>query len=258
MKKSAFVICIVAVCSMLLSACVKTQLQAGVDEMNRSLPQQIGEGVEWTKVTYENDEVSMFFSTTNSIVVKAINSDYNLAKRYLAQQFISNDPEIRDFLELLQEAKSGLKVIYKDIASGNQSTISYSVSEIPQLRNNYTSDPLIALRFELLSANLMMPLQVDEITTCYKVSLDGNFVVYEEHIDDSYIDMSEIKYSSYLKQDLKKTIRETLSFAQQFDYFVEKCVKADKGVRYHYIGEYSNVSFDIDFTVSELRSLLNY
>lgn len=257
MKKSAFVICIVAVCSMLLSACVKTQLQAGVDEMNRSLPQHIGEGVEWTKVTYENDEISMFFSTSNTVIVEAINSDYNLAKQYLSQQFISNDPNLRDFLELLLDAKSGLKVIYKDVVSGNQAIISYSAPEIPQLRNHYSSDPLVVLRFELLSANLMMPLQVDEITTCYQVSLDGNFVVYEERVKDYYIDMSEIKYSSSLKQDLKNTLRENLFYAQQFD-FVEMCVKAGKGVRYHYIGEYSNVSFDIDFTLSELRGLLNY
>lgn len=242
---------------MLLSSCVKTQLQVGVEEVNRSLPQHIGEGVEWTKVTYDNDEISMFFSTSNSMIVEAINSDYNLAKQYLSQQFISNDPNLRDFLELLLDAKSGLKVIYKDVMSGNQATISYSISEIPRLRNNYASDPLVTLRFELLAANLLMPLQVDDITTCYQVSLEGNFVVYEERVNDSYIDMSEIKHSSYLKQELKKTLRGTLSYAQQFD-FVEMCVKAGKGVRYHYIGEYSNVSFDIDFTVSELRSLLNY
>lgn len=258
MKKTLYLIFGWIILSVLTSSCSKTKLQTEIDELNKKLPEHIADGIELTKVTYENEEVNIFFSTSSSPKIKAVKADNELAKEYLMQQLASNDIDLIEIFNLVGKEKTCLNVVCKDIISNNQAKIIYSAEEVSKSKYNKSIDPITALKFDILASNQILPCQVDEITTLYKIYLEGDYVVYDEHVDDRYLDFGEIQSSTYLKQEIKKALKDRINVLSKEFGFAELSIKANKGVKYRYIGEYSGIVFDIVFTVPEIKSMLNY
>lgn len=257
-KKTLYLIFGWIILSVLTSSCSKTKLQTEIDELNKKLPEHIADGIELTKVTYENEEVNIFFSTSSSPKIKAVKADNELAKEYLMQQLASNDIDLIEIFNLVGKEKTCLNVVCKDIISNNQAKIIYSAEEVSKSKYNKSIDPITALKFDILASNQILPCQVDEITTLYKIYLEGDYVVYDEHVDDRYLDFGEIQSSTYLKQEIKKALKDRINVLSKEFGFAELSIKANKGLKYRYIGEYSGIVFDIIFTVPEIKSMLNY
>ncbi|MDO4191304.1 MAG: hypothetical protein Q4D14_06445 [Bacteroidales bacterium] len=261
MKKNLLLLPILCLLVGMMGSCAKSSLAVAVDEMNKSLPESCGNGVDFTKVTYENDVVTCHFTTSEDDAITVLQGMEKLSlKWYLASSMIEeNDADFMELLDALIAANAGFNFVYRGIQSGSSVTISFSPLDVQSLRNGTLKmTPMESLNVVLDVTRAELPIQLDEITTCVDIQIEDGYVVYYYIVEEDY-DFLICEIDNYAKNEIRASLRDNLKLNCRD--VMESCVAANCGIVYYYIGSLTSQltdqdEFGITFTVSDLKRLL--
>lgn len=119
-----------------VAACAPVdRLKQDIKRSNKDCPMDLGGGLKITKFTYDEStsECVMHLNLPSGIDVEDLDREKVEMKQALMAAFSGSDKEIKDMLELLADADSGMRI---DITSGfnrKSTSISISPSEIKTL-----------------------------------------------------------------------------------------------------------------------------
>ncbi|MDE7349914.1 MAG: hypothetical protein K2N25_02515, partial [Muribaculaceae bacterium] len=129
------------------------------------------------------------------------------------------------------------------------------IAEVVEIDDESVSDKnLRFLESVIAEANKQFPQKADEGLTITKVFLEGDYIVYIAECDEDVLDMDLLEEN---KRTIKDAIKENLSSSADSDVRMLRntCVKADKGIAYRYVGDYSGKKFTVQIPVSELKKM---
>lgn len=149
----------------------------------------------------------------------------------------------------------GVSMIYKGTESNEEVTLEFSNQDIKDVIANPASKEEI-LDWQIESSNMMMPQQVDEVTTLVNIEKKGKDVIYIYEIDDQSVDLNLFKANKdEFKQNLKESLELVNNPQSTFKPFLMLLCRTNKNLSYEYRGKNSGQSVNITFENWELRNI---
>lgn len=97
------------------------------------------------------------------------------------------------------------------------------------------------------------PQKLDEGLVMQRVYLDGDYVTYQAECNEDILDMDLLEMNKSMMED---EIRKNLSSSDPaIKMFKNTCIKANKGIKYKYIGGATGQSFSIRFSCNQLKNI---
>lgn len=185
--------------------------------------------------------------------VNKINSNKALAKEIVSTQIGMMNEHVKDAMKTIAEEPCELLLIING-SNSNQGTIRLSSDEIMAALSNTTtskSQDDFSLKMVALTTRLMLPIQVDQVTTWTDTKITDTSYEYVYRIDDENIDLSNIDIGMIKKERL------TL-LSKNMDIMgkvIRSCIATHRCLVYKYIGKSSNKTIDIVLSDKDLDSI---
>lgn len=229
---------------------------------NKKCP-QTGREADLLSIKYndETKEVQMEFSFHEENEDLISIDDFNKHKDMFVKSFkiylihLSEDYlDTRPLLEEMEKAQSGLSLIIKGNKSDKTFRVQVTADELKEILHKPLSEQEInqfELEFYILKSNMDCPYSVDEGMEMEKIYDNGRNVVVDFKLDESKYDPSILKQ---FQSQAKEGIKESLDDRNMYQ-LLHLLAPLDKGLVYHYYGDKSGKSVDIEFTPEELSNL---
>ena len=194
------------------------------------------------------DEASSGMSVTK------ITRNQTLAKEIVSAQIGMMNERVKEAIRAIAGESFGLKVLICGSSSSRDGEINLSSAEIESALNNSqnkTSEDF-SLEMVAMTTKLMLPTQIDQVTTWTDTRVGNDTIEYIYRLDDSAIDLSNF--------DIGVMKREKLTMlSQNMDLMgnvVRCCIATHRSLVCKYIGNTSNRSISVILTESDLKGLL--
>lgn len=259
LKNSGKIILLACLSLVMLTGCdQKSKLKLGIEAANKQCPMKMGTVGEVSSITYDGTDV-IYILTMNEdyIDLQALDKNPDALKAAAVAMFRNPEKNIKDMLNLVIEANSGIKFTYKGQTSGKEVTCYLGTEDLRSLMSQDMSkaDSDQKKLEELVNVtNVSCPLAVDETTTLNNLTIESDRVVYHYTVDEESMEIAAMKEN---EQEIKQNIKSSLNVSEPaLKMFLEACLKSNKGLGYQYMGNTSNESMEIIFSVSEIKALL--
>ena len=207
-------------------------------------------------IDYENNDVIFRMriqeDASYGLSVTKISNNQELAKEIVSAQIGMMSNQLKDAIQSIAEQSYNLKVEVSGSSSSRDGIINLSSEELKSaLANsqNKSADDF-SLEMVAMTTRLMLPAQVDQITTWIDTRLTDSTFEYVYRIDDSNIDFSSL--------DMGMMKREKLTMlSQNMDIMgnkVRNCIATHRSMVYKYVGRTSNQTISIVLTENDLRN----
>lgn len=259
LKNSGKIILFACLSLILLTGCdQKSKLKLGIEAANKQCPMKMGTVGEVSSITYDDTDV-VYLLTMNEdyIDLEALGKTPEALKAAAVAMFRNPEKNIKEMLNLVIEANSGIKFTYKGQTSGKEVTCYLGTEDLRSLMSQDMpkADSDQKKLEELVNVtNVSCPMVVDEATTLKNLTIEPDRVVYHYTVDENSMDIATMKDS---EAEIKQNIKSSLDVSEPaLKMFLEACVKCNKGLGYQYAGDPSGESLEIIFSVSEIKALL--
>lgn len=184
--------------------------------------------------------------------VNKISNNKALAKEIVFIQIGMMNDQIKDALKDIAEQSFGLRVVV-DGSNYNHGLIELSSEEIKVALSNKEkrTDEDFSLEMVALTTRMMLPAQVDQITTWTDTRMTDTSFEYVYRIDDDDIDMNGIDISM-LKNEKLTMLRQNMDVMRNV---VCLCKSTRRNLIYRYIGNRSAKTIDVVLTYSDLETI---
>lgn len=254
--KSVLLICLSL---LLLTGCSqKSKLKLAVEVAARQCPISMGSAGEISSITFDGTDV-IYTALVNEAYLKldALEKNPESMKSVISAMFSNPAKEVKQMLDLVINANSGIKFVYKGKTSGKEVECYLTTQDLKSIAN---ADSTVGesdqkkLEEQVNITNVSCPIQVDEVTRLDKLAIEGDQVVYHYTIDEKLVDMAVLRENA---EAMKQNVRNSLNVSEPaLRIFLEICVKCDKKLCYRYVGNSSGESMEFSFDVSDIKSLL--
>ena len=259
LKTSGKVILFACLSIVLLTGCdQKSKLKLGIEAANKQCPMKMGTVGEVSSITYDGTDV-VYLLTMNEdyIDLDALGKTPEALKAAAVAMFRNPEKNIKDMLNLVIEANSGIKFTYKGQTSGKEVNCYLGTEDLKNLMSQDMSkaDSDQKKLEELVNVtNVSCPMAVDEATTLDNLTIESDRVVYHYTVDENSMDIATMKDN---EAEIKQNIKSSLDVSEPaLKMFLEACIKNNKGLGYQYTGTPSGESVEIIFSASEIKALL--
>lgn len=99
------------------------------------------------------------------------------------------------------------------------------------------------LKYGISQANDGCPMQVDEITTCTRIQLHGDYVEYLYKVDETDEDgdfdvsfMNDPELKKEWKEETLEEVKETYRTDEDYKEFIQLLKRCKYGIEYRYVG----------------------
>ena len=185
--------------------------------------------------------------------VTKISKNQSLAKEIVAAQIGMMNSQEKEAIKAIAGESFGLKVIISGSSSNRDGIINLSPDEIESALANAQKKSAddFSLEMVAMTTRLMLPVQVDEITTWTDTRLTDNTFEYIYHIDDSNIDLSCIDMGA-LKSEKLTMLSQNMDVMSNV---VNCCKSTGRNLIYKYIGNNSDQCILVILTPSDLDNV---
>ena len=195
------------------------------------------------------DEASSGMSVTK------INENHYLAKEIVTIQIGVMNVQTKEALKAIANELHGLKIQISGSTSSRNGEIELSPNDLKLAINNAQniSADVFSLKMVAMTTRLMLPAQVDQVTTWIDTRLTNDSFEYIYEIDDKNIDMSSIDVDAMKREELNMLI-------QNMDVLgnVVKCCKSThRNLIIKYIGSNFNSTIQVVLTPTDLDEVFN-
>lgn len=253
--KSVLFICLSL---LLLTGCSqKSKLKLVVEVVAKQCPINIGAAGEISSIAFDGTDVQYTMLVNEDYVnLDAWEKNSESMKSVVSAMFSNPAKELKQMLDLVVNANSGIKFVYKGKTSGKEVECYLTTQDLKDIVNagsTVEKSDQKKLEEQVNITNLSCPMQVDEVTTLDRLAIEGDQVVYHYTIDEELVDMAVLKENA---DAMKQNVRSTLNAEPAVRMFLETCVKCGKSLCYRYTGNTSGESMEFSFEVSDIKSLL--
>lgn len=263
----------------------RANLKSIVDNMQSLLPAPLGMGMTFMSVTYQPfPQCVNYYIDINNSIVKYDSFKDEIKKPYqrdiFLKSFVENDG-VRLFVESVYVANCPLKVFYRFTENGKTVSASYSPAEILNAWNKYhsgtntiTPSPRTANQTDdstnqfttaaqrkdfsdidlyVNTTKSMLPMTVDATTILTDIKRDGSSVTfYYDIIENTFTNKQLEKIKDVFKDQIASQLKSnTLSHV-----FLKSLVNNDCILYYRYTGQSTNHTFDIVFSLDDIKDIL--
>lgn len=245
-------------CLFLVAGCSqKTKLEVGIENANKQCPISLGEAGEVTSIRFDGTDVIYDISVDDAFLnLEALSKNPESMKAGIGAMLSNPKGDVKKTLELVIEAGSGIKYIYKGKTSGKEASCYLNTDELKAILDvNLSQTDIDRKQLEEIVnlTNVSLPITVDEATTLVKLSIEGEEVIYDYNIDEKAVKMSVLKEN---EEQLRLQIKSSWSMDDaSMKMFLEACSKCGKGIGYRYTGDTSGEVLYILFDKSEVKAL---
>lgn len=245
-------------CLLLAVGCSrKTKLEAGIESAGKQCPISLGTAGEVTAIRFDGTDVVYELSVDDAYLnLDALGKSPESMKAGIGAMLSNPTGDVRKTLELVVEARSGIKYVYRGKTSGKEVSCYLNADELKQLLNVSLSPGDIDIKQleEIVNlTNVSLPVAVDEATQLDKLTMEDGQVVYDYTIDEEKIKMALLKEN---EANLKQQIQSSWTMDDtSMKMFLEACIKCGKGLGYRYVGDTSGEMLYITFTAAEVKAL---
>lgn len=186
----------------------------------------------------------------NGMDVSKMNYKKSLAKEIVATQIGMMSDHMKDAIKKIAEQSFGLQVIVNG-SDFNQGIIELTPDEIGIALSNipYKTQNDFSLGMVAQTTRLLLPMEVDEITTWIDTKMTDSTFEYIYRLDDNGIDLNRIDLN-LLKNEKLTTFRQNMDVLGNV---VELCKTTRRNIICRYIDNRSNKTIDVVLTPSELE-----
>lgn len=259
LKNSGKVILFACLSLILFTGCdQKSKLKLGIEAANKQCPMKMGTVGEVSSITYDGTDV-VYLLTMNEgyIDLEALDKKPEAVKAAAVAMFRNPEKNIKEMLNLVIDANSGIKFVYKGQTSGKEVSCYLGTEDLKNLLNqDMSKEESDQKKLEELVnvTNVSCPMAIDEATTLNNLTIESDRVVYHYTVDEESMEIVAMKEN---EGEIKQNIKSSLDVSEPaLKMFLEACIKSNKGLGYQYTGNTSNESVEIIFSVSEIKALL--
>lgn len=250
MKKisTVFITMLLALTISTISSCKdikREEIRQTIEEAQQDLPMDIGSGLEFSSLEYEEDEevvVAEIYVDSKLMNIEALSGDYRLMKESLMVALNFN----KDFLKIIKKiADADLAFIMRFTSSSDESIdIKIEAEEaksFTRLKKKEAIDRYFKLQAKLV--NKQTPMPIDAVTTMTRASVNGRYFIYEYAINEADLPFDHLKANlSQLKQGIITSLNDPNGAQAQF---VKICREGHYGLKFVYIGDISGESVTV-------------
>lgn len=262
MKRISFIISLVLII-LAATSCENgniTRLKKEIAVANAGCPINMGIGGDLLSIKYQEKENRViFYYSINEELGAGLFLKKNKEKLHQQFRLSFSKSESQQMLKDIVNAKASLMMIYKAPSSGKTVKFELPYDELKEMRANPMSDSEIqrlTIENKIDVENSRCPYNADEGMTTRKVALVDNFIVYYYEMDESLVDMKELKR---LQVEMKENVQEALK-SMKNDFTMQNEIKMlvdqNIGYQYRYYGNKSKEYVDIIVTPEELSKYL--
>lgn len=230
-----------------------------VDEIDELSPFSLEMLGKIRKTHYGTGMLIMEFELSDEYNPLGLDLDYVYKNEDAAKELIMT--EIQAMPEKLREAMSDIAKEQFSLSIGLSLTSRSKSANIllepyeieSALKRNTNIDPeTMSLMLISKAENMLLPVNVDQLTNWTASQLSKSSFVYVYEVDDSTIDLNAID-----RVKLKEQMRSLYAHPQKpMVRQIELCIKTGRSIGYKYIGTQTNTSFTIELSPSELQNVL--
>ena len=184
--------------------------------------------------------------------VNKINNNKLLAKEIVSTQIGMMNDLMKGAMKNIAEQSFGLRVVV-DGSNSNQGIIELSSEEIKtalsNTRNKTQED--FSLEMVALTTRMMLPTQIDQVTTWTDTRMTSASFEYVYRIDDDGIDLNGIDLR-IIKNEKLSMLRQNIDLMRNV---VGLCKSTRRNLVFRYIGNRSNITIDVVLTPSDLKTM---
>lgn len=236
----------------------QNELKKLVEKENSSCPIQHPPFGTLNSVDYdqEKNEVSFNLSVNDAHMDFSFDNKEHekLMKESFGLVFVASD--LKDFMKHVKKAEASVAVVMKSNISGKRLTLSYSPKEVADIYSQALTDEQIkrkTLEINVKMAQSLLPADIGDGIIMKTVSLDGDVLVYLCEVPESEEFMvSQINGQHEVLDEIKKEMKKEFNHDAESRSLIESLRELDYGIKYVYVGDLSNDSFEIVFTPEEL------
>lgn len=258
LRSSGRIMLLACLSMVLLAGCnQKSKLKLAIEVAGKQCPIDLGVVGEVTNIAFDGTDV-VYTMTVNEdyLNLEALDKNPDAMKAAASAMFVNPQGAIKEMLELVIQAESGMKFVYKGQTSGKEITCQLSADDLKNLLNQDISQEesdLNKLEEQVKMTNVSCPMAIDEATTLDKLAIETDRVMYYYTIDEKSIDMASLKEN---EEEMKQNVKSSLNVSEPaLKMFLEACLKCNKGLGYYYKGNTSGESLEFTFTVPEIKAL---
>lgn len=184
----------------------------------------------------------------NGMDVSKINHKKSLAKEIVSAQIGMLSDHMKDAMKMISEQSFGLQVIVNG-SDSNQGIIELTPNEISMALSNmpYKTQNDFSLGMVALTTRLLLPTQLDEITTWIDTKMTDSTFEYIYRLNDNGIDLNRIDME-LLKNEKMATFRQNMDVLGNV---VDLCKSTHRNIICRYIGNRTNKTIDIVLTPTD-------
>ncbi len=219
-------------------ASAKVNLRVGIEELQKQLPISAGAMMEVTDAQYENDEVCITYSLSESLYngLKKAKDDPDMLKRSWCANLAIMDAKQKQVFGLIAEAKADFVAVFAGENGGEEFSFKMTGEELAEALNR-EGDPKELAREYMQSQcdllNMQVPQTADEATTLVKVEMTDAEFRYIYEIDENVADMALLESNLDM---IKTNISMLISSSPEMKLFMGNARKAGLDVIYDYRG----------------------
>ena len=239
MKQLRILFAAVAAVSVLMFASCsgKSKLQEAVKSINDACPASMGMIGEMTSAEIDGDNVILTMSVDEQYInLEGLKNNPEVHKANMKAVFRTPSDDMKELIEALKEANSGITFVYVGKTSGRKVSVSLTSKEMQSMGNEEDEDPDAALDAQIAIANAQVPVQVDEITTLVQVTREPGVVAYLYEIDEQRASMEQLENAREVMASMLVEALQTQRNEVSSRYFMEICHKTGVDFLYRYRG----------------------
>lgn len=232
-----------------------SKLKKAIEQANSECPVSAGEMGELTSFTYdESDNVMVMKFSLNEELIKAdvLKTMPDQMKASAVAMVKIADGDMKEMIDLLKEAKSGMRIIYKGKASGETATLTLTYDELMNAEKATDTDdaPMDYLETQVKMFKPQLPMEIEKGMSIVDINLKGLYLVYDVSVDEDTYSIDALNES---KDEVKKSIKESLDSDPTSKQLILQCKKAGKGIAYCYKGDQSGDECLIKIKAEEFK-----
>lgn len=239
----------------------QNELKKLVEKENSSCPIQRPPFGTLNSVDYdqEKNEVSFNLSVNDAHMDFSFDNKEHekLMKESFGLVFVASDA--KEFLKHVKKAEASVAVVLKSNVSGKRLTLSYSPKEVADIYSQTLTDEQIKrklLEINLKMAQSSLPMNLGDGMLMKSISLDGDVLVYSCELQESAEFMvPQIKGQQEVLDEVKEEMRKELYHDAETRSLIESLRELGYGMKYVYVGDLSDDSFEITWTPEELKAI---
>lgn len=258
LRNSGQIMLLACLSIVLLTGCdQKSKLKLAIEVAGKQCPIDMGAAGEVTSIVFDGTDVVYTMMMNEDLLnLEALDKNPDAMKSAVSAMFRNPQGAIKEMLEMVIQADSGMKFIYKGQTSGKEINCRLGADELKSLLSEdmpQEESDLKKLEEQVNMTNVSCPMAVDESTTLDKLAIEADKVMYYYTIDENSIDMASLKGN---EEEMKQNVKSSLNVSEPaLKMFLEACLKCNKGLGYHYKGNTSGESVELSFTVPEIKAL---